>query len=56
MVFNVTGSPLKKKNNVTLLAKKEEEVSWHGFTFVFGCRLSLVFSKGRQNHKDYDHS
>ena len=53
MVFNITDTALKKKNNITLLAKKEEEVWWHGFTFGFGCRSSLVFIKGRQNHKDY---
>ena len=53
MVFNFVGTALKKKNNVTLLAKKEEEVWWHGFTFSFGSRSSLVFIKGRQNHKDY---
>ena len=53
MDLNITGTALKNKNNTTLLAKKVEEVWWHGFTFVFGRRLNLVFSKGRQNRKDY---
>ena len=52
MVFNIIGTALKKKNNVTLLAKQEEEVWWQGFAFVFGGRSSLVFIKSRQNHKD----
>ena len=53
MVFNITDTALKKKKNITLFAKKEEEVSWRGFTFGFGCRSSLVFIKDRQNHKNY---
>ena len=53
MVFSIIGTALKKKNNVTLFSKKEEEVWWYGFTFIFGGRSSLVFIKGRQNHKDY---
>ena len=49
------GTALNKKNNVTLIAKKEEEVRWYNFTFGFSCRLSFhqVFIKGRKNCKDY---
>ena len=53
MTFNTICTAINKKNNISLLAKKEEEVWWFGFVFGFGGRSSLVFNKGRQNHKDY---
>ena len=53
MVFKIIGTALKKKNNVTLLAKKGQEDLCYGFTFDFGSRSNLVFMKGRKNYKDY---
>ena len=53
MAFNIIGTALKNKSNITLLAKKEEEVWWYGFAFGFGGRSNIVFIKGRQYHKDY---
>ena len=52
MAFNIIGTSLNKKNNVTLLAKKEMEVWCYDFAFGFDGRLSLVFIKGRQYHED----
>ena len=53
MSFNFTGTALNKKNNITLLAKKEDEVWWYIFAFGFNDRSSLVFIKDRQYYKDY---
>ena len=47
MVFNTIGTALNGKNNITLLAKKEEEVWWYDFAFGFSGRSSLVFIKHR---------
>ena len=55
MSFIIIGTALNKqtnKNNIALLAKKEMEVWWYGFAFGISFRLSLVFIKGRQYHKD----
>ena len=53
MAFNVIGYVLNNRDNITLLARKEEEVWWYGFAFGFSIRSNIVFIKGRQYHKDY---
>ena len=52
MDFNIIGTALNNRNNITLLAKKEEEVWSYGFAFGFGGISNIVFIKGRQYHKD----
>ena len=53
MAFNIIGIALYKKNNVTLLAKKEEKSWWYDFAFGFGGRKGLVFMEGRHYYKDF---